>query len=143
MTGRIVVGVDGSAPSEEALAFAIEEARRRDATLAVVHAYMVPIAWAGLEVGMLTPMPDPQHLEEDARKVLDHVLEDAPDDVRIERVVVQAAASEALIDAAEDAELLVVGSRGHGGFYGLLLGSTSHQVVTHAPCPVTVVPHRE
>ena len=61
--------------------------------------------------------------------------------VAINRIVTEGDPASALIDAAQGAEMLVVGSRGHGGFVGLLLGSVSHKVIHHAPCPVLVVPH--
>jgi nucleotide-binding universal stress UspA family protein len=67
------------------------------------------------------------------------VSEAGADDVTVEQRLVDAPAAAALIEAAKDAELLVVGSRGHGGFTGLLLGSVSQQVANHAPCPVVII----
>lgn len=70
-------------------------------------------------------------------------VEDEAEGVEIEQRVVQGSAGGALVEAARDADLLVVGSRGHGGFVGLLLGSVSQQCVHHAPCPAVVVRHPE
>lgn len=139
MTGRIVVGIDGSPHSRQTLAFAVEEARRRDATIDAVYAYAPPVYWSAPEFGVLIPRPESEVVE-DARGLLERELADVPDDVRVERVVVEGPAARALLETARGADLLVVGSRGRGGFMGLLLGSTSHQVVTHATCPVVVVP---
>lgn len=142
MAPRVVVGVDGSEHSRQALAYAIDEARRRGGTVDAVYAYAPPVYWAAPEFGVLIPRPE-HEVVQDATDLLEQLLADAPDDVVIERVVVEGPAAHALIETAEDADVLVVGSRGRGGFMGLLLGSTSHQVVTHAPCPVVVVPLHE
>lgn len=139
MTARIVVGVDGSAHARRALAFAIEEARRREARVDAVYAYAPPVYWAAPEFGVLIPRPESEVVE-DATQLLERELGDVPDDVHVEPVVVEGPAARALLETAKGADLLVVGSRGRGGFMGLLLGSTSHQVVTHATCPVVVVP---
>lgn len=139
MPARVVVGVDGSAHSRQALAYAIDEARRRQGTIDAVYAYAPPVYWAAPEFGVLIPRP--QHeVVEDATRLLDEALVDCPDDVVVEHVVIEGPAPRALLEAARGADVLVVGSRGRGGFLGLLLGSTSHQVVTHATCPVVVVP---
>lgn len=139
MTGRIVVGVDGSPHSRRALAHAVTEARLRDATVEAVYAYAPPVYWSAPEFGVLIPRPDSE-VAEDARVLLDRELAEVPDDVVVERVVLEGPAARALLETARGADLLVVGSRGRGGFLGLLLGSTSHQVVTHTECPVVVVP---
>lgn len=139
MTARIVVGVDGSAHARRALAHAIEEARRRDATVDAVYAYAPPVYWSAPEFGVLIPRPESEVVE-DATELLRKELADVPDDVTVEPVVVEGPAAHALLETAKGADLVVVGSRGRGGFMGLLLGSTSHQVVTHATCPVLVVP---
>lgn len=139
MAGRIVVGVDGSPAAARALAFALEEARRRDARVDAVLAYQQPVAYAGFEGAMVPPVPHAK-VEQGARSELDEALGTVPQDVRVERIVAEGPSAAVLLDAARGADLLVVGSRGRGGFMGLLLGSTSHQVITHAPCPVVVVP---
>lgn len=139
MPARIVVGVDGSPHSRQALAYALDEARRRQGTVDAVYAYAPPVYWAAPEFGVLIPRP--QHeVVEDATRLLDEALADCPGDVVVERVVIEGPAPRALLETARGADVLVVGSRGRGGFLGLLLGSTSHQVVTHATCPVVVVP---
>ncbi len=140
MSNQIVVGIDGSDHSRRVLQFAVEEARRRDDRLLVVHAYTVPVYWGVPEFGAIVPPQPPEESIAEAEQLLDRVLVDLPDDVEVERLVTQGPASAVLLEAAEAADLLIVGSRGHGGFVGLLLGSTSHQVVTHAPCPIVVVP---
>ena len=142
MTGRIVVGIDGSPHSRRTLEFTVEEARRRGATIDAVYAYAPPVYWSAPEFGVLIPRPESEVVE-DARALLDRELAEVPEDVRVEHVVVEGPAARALLETARGADLLVVGSRGRGGFMGLLLGSTSHQVVTHETCPVVVVPTTE
>lgn len=140
MGARIVVGVDGSEHADRALQFAVQEARRRhDATIEAVHSYHLLAYTPGMEFGYAVPEP-PEKLEAEAMDRLLHAIERAPKDVSIDPIVVADTPSHALITAGQGADLLVIGSRGHGGFRGLLLGSTSLQVVTHAPCPVVVVP---
>lgn len=138
MTTRIVVGVDGSPEARHALDHAIEEARRRGAVLRAVHAWTPPAVLG--PPGYAGIMPTHQECEEAAREVLSEVVADVPRDITVEQVVRQGPPARALVTEAEDADLLVVGTRGRGGFAGLLLGSTSHQVATHAHCPVLVVP---
>jgi nucleotide-binding universal stress UspA family protein len=136
--GRIVVGIDGSELSTRALRWAIDEARPHGATVEAVHAWHVPYAVASTATAM-----QPALFEDSARELLDRSVEAASGDatdVRIERVLVDGSAADAILDAAKRADAVVVGSRGVGGFRGLLLGSVSHQVAHHAPCPVVVVP---
>jgi len=140
---RIVVGVDGSTPSKQALRWALDEARLRGASLRVVSAWTVPIFVAN----GLAPVaiPDPGAARDAARQRLDSVVSEIVGntrDVPIEQVVVEGTAAEKLIGESKGANLLVVGSRGHGGFAGLLLGSVSHQCATHASCPVVIVRER-
>lgn len=136
---RIVVGVDGSAASELALGWAVEVARLRDATVRAVHAWQLIVTGDIYGYGAW----DQTALEETARAVLDESVErvDAAGlSTPVERVLLHGPAASTLLDAAGDADLVVVGTRGRGGFAGLLLGSVSHQVVQHAPCPAVVVP---
>jgi nucleotide-binding universal stress UspA family protein len=139
----IVVGVDHSAGARAALAFAHEEARLRDATLRVVHAWQFGyIGYSGFEVGAPAFGGDIQKLREGAAAALEATLQDAiPDlgDVNVERRLVEGSAGAVLVDESRDAILLVVGSRGHGGFAQLLLGSVSQQCAQHAECPVVIV----
>ncbi|MCO8127763.1 universal stress protein [Acidimicrobiia bacterium EGI L10123] len=134
--GRVVVGVDGSEPSALALEWALEEARRRGATLEVVHSWDVPYAAEFTFVGDAYDAA-----QGSATDLVDQMLVAAglaPADVV--RTVVQGSPVVVLTDAAAGADLVVVGSRGRGGFAGLLLGSVSHQVSRHAERPVVVVP---
>ena len=136
----IVVGVDGSDESKEALRWALEEARLRDATVRAVYAWRDPYV---LAPGFGLPEDfEFDALRERAVETLDAVVAEVAgktSHVPVEGVVAEGPAGSVLVQAAEGAELLVVGSRGHGGFVGLLLGSVSQQCVTHAPCPVLVV----
>jgi nucleotide-binding universal stress UspA family protein len=135
--GRIVVGVDGSEESKAALRWAVEEARLRGATVRAVCAWSLPHV-AGPGFAFL-----PGGIEEfrrDAEGVLDAAIaEVGSEGVDVERAAVEGGAADVLVQAAQGADLLVVGSRGHGGFAGLLLGSVSQQCAHHAPCPVVIV----
>lgn len=137
--GLIVVGVDSSEASREALRWAVDEARLREARLRVVH------AWWVYPMGAADDPPDRAELllgSDPEVAVMEFVTETfgGEPDVDVEIVPAQGRqASAALIEAAKDADLLVVGSRGAGGFTGLLLGSVSEQVTHHAPCPVVIV----
>lgn len=139
-SGPVVVGIDGSAHARRAVAWALGEAAWRDAPVRAIHAWMPPTSAAG----PFTPaLPVMDVYAEAADRLVDDELKglraDAPH-LEIEGVSVCESAAQALLDAAKGASLVVVGSRGLGGFSGLLLGSVSHQVVHHAPCPVVVVP---
>lgn len=139
MGSRIVVGVDGSEHGRGALEFAVEEARRRpDATVVAVMAYPLLTTYPGIEFGMVE-IPR-ESVERSTRAALSDALQDVPTDVEITQEVAEGSPAYVLIDASHDADLVVVGSRGRGGFRSLLLGSTSHQVASHAHCPVVVVP---
>lgn len=143
MAGRIVVGVDGSERSVNALRWALDEAKRRDATVDVVHAWHYPYT-GGVVPGMSYAI-DFEEVEKAAREVLDRAIQHArpPRELHVEPILVQSSAARALLDTAIGADLLVVGSRGRGGFTGLLLGSVSQQCAHHAPCPVVIVPTPE
>jgi nucleotide-binding universal stress UspA family protein len=137
---KIVVGVDGSAEAMEALRWALGEAQLRGAALQVVHAWQFPPPgigpFAGPYDGELI-----QALRHDAEHLVERALREAevPDGIHVEKTVVEGAAAPTLVEVAADADLLVVGSRGHGGFTGLLLGSVSQQCAQHARCPVVIV----
>ena len=136
-TGRIVVGVDGSDGSLAALRWAVEEARLRDAGVEAIHAWHFPY------IEGLAAYANEHELEQAARRVLDDALAalgGLPGEMQVEGALVHGTAASALLACADGADLLVVGSRGHGGFMGLLLGSVSQQCVQHSPCPVVVVP---
>lgn len=137
----IVVGVDGSECSRSALKFALEEARVRQAKLRIVVVWHVPLAaygggWA----------PPPPNLAEDVEAAAKEVLEEAlglakaeSSSVEIESVVREGQSAQVLLEEAKEAELLVIGSRGRGGFRELMLGSVSQQCAHHARCPVVIV----
>jgi nucleotide-binding universal stress UspA family protein len=139
-SARIVVGYDGSTTSCSALDFAIESARPRRARVEVIHAWEPPpprIRFAGDDWG-----PQEPELRQSADHVLAEALDHAKDmgpDVDICGKLVAGNAAGSLLEAAEGAHILVVGSRGLSGFSGRLLGSTGLQVATHAACPVVVV----
>jgi nucleotide-binding universal stress UspA family protein len=138
---RIVVGVDGSHGAQRALGWALAEARAHGADLTAVAAWHPPLAGG---VPFAPILADSRPFEDAARIMLDGALADADTtDVRVERLLVDDGAARALLDEAKEADLLVVGSRGLGGFAGLLLGSVGRQVANHAPCPVVIVPERE
>jgi nucleotide-binding universal stress UspA family protein len=139
---RIVVGVDGSAGAAQALRWAVAEAKRRGARLEVVHAWH----YFGLPTPPFVAPPETDAVEVRARKILDRAV-DAVDCeglvAPIERFLVWEQPASALLDASKGADLLVVGSRGRGGFVGLLLGSVSQEVAHHASCPVVIVPKHD
>ncbi|HEY7693755.1 MAG TPA: universal stress protein [Gaiellaceae bacterium] len=139
----VVVGVDHSAGAKEALRFALEEARLRRATLRAVHAWHFRYeGWTGMEAG-LPPFGDELHeLRDAATAALDSTLHEAIPDtggVEVEPRAVEGAPAAVLVEESRDADLLVVGSRGLGGFAQLLLGSVSQQCAHHAECPVVIV----
>ena len=138
----IVVGIDGSENSLDALRWAAAEARLRATSLHVVGTFTTPIMSTGYEVAV----PDPADLQAASETMLaaavDTVRETgALDGVDLGTEVIEGHAGERLIGLSRGAELLVVGSRGHGGFMGLLLGSVTTYCVNHAECPVVVVRH--
>ena len=133
---RVLVGVDGSTPARAALEFAVGEARMRDAVLVAVMAVQLPdYAWID-PYGVRVPEEDTLRR---AREKLDRMLASVnTEGLVLDPVVTAVAAPQALVDRSADCDLLVVGSRGRGGFRGLVLGSVSMQCVLHAHCPVTV-----
>ena len=134
---RIVVGFDGSPVARLALEFAIDEARLHKASLYVTYAYP---AMAGALTGS-TGKDYYEQVESEARELLQGLVAAAPstEGVEVEWVAVPGNPSEVLIEASRDAVMLVVGSRGGGGFLGLVMGSVSTQCVHYSHCPVLVV----
>lgn len=136
----VVVGVDGSDGSSAALRWAAAEARLRGATLMVVQAWHIPSIGYGTYAAVPTDgfegwgKQAAADLDEQVSKVLGPEPE-----VTVVKEVVEGPAARVILDAADRAELVVVGSRGRGGFSGLLLGSVSAHVAHHAHCPVTIV----
>jgi nucleotide-binding universal stress UspA family protein len=141
--GVIVVGVDHSAGAKAALRFALEEARLRRSTLRVVHAWQFGhIGAPGLEGLLPAAGGDLEDFRQGATAALDETLREVAadqDGVAIERRAAQGTPAGVLIEESRGADLLVVGSRGHGGFAQLLLGSVSQQCAHHASCPVVIV----
>jgi nucleotide-binding universal stress UspA family protein len=140
MTGqgrRIVVGIDGSDSSRAALRWAIRQARLIGGSVDAVTAWHYPstYGWAPVADGAID-------IEGEAKKTLTEVLLGASGldpEVPVRPVVAEGHAADVLLRAAMGAELLVVGSRGHGGFASALLGSVSMNCVLHAHCPVLVL----
>lgn len=133
---RILAGVDGSAPARLALEWAVAEARLRRGRVRVVTAWEFPPVTVGME-GLIR---DPDVFPEAARRLQNETLQRVDrEGVTVSGDVVQGHPADVLLRAAGDADLLVVGSRGLGGFTGMLLGSVSTQILHHSPCPVLVV----
>jgi nucleotide-binding universal stress UspA family protein len=140
----IVVGVDGSEQATRALRWAIDHAALTHARIVAVQAWSVPaMAYGG--AGMVVAV-DVEQYERAAERSLEESVAAVPGGipagVDVERRVVEGGAAGTLIDEArrQTAVLLVVGTRGHGGFTGLLLGSVSAALAHHAPCPLVIVP---
>lgn len=134
----IVVGVDGSDASVNALRWALDEARLRSARVRVVLAWSYPQVSTYHEAKHVLGAP----FAEEAAAILEQIVgvtAAAAEGVEIEKKVVEGEAAPALIEAARNASMLVVGSRGLGGFSGLLLGSVSQQCAHHATCPLVIV----
>ena len=148
MSGTIVVGVDGSEASREALRFGAEEAALREAQLVAVHAWLFippqPLGDPGILAVPAGDLAGQLSAENDsARLALDDAVADAlgaaEPSVEIERRLVEGDAGESLVAQSADADLVVVGSHGRSGLRAALLGSVSRHVVDHATCPVVVV----
>ena len=138
---KIVVGTDGSESARHALEWAYEEARLAAAELVVVHSWEYPYPDVS---GSTSDTRD--RMRRDAEKELDEAVavqaeRGRADGVIVRKHLVESAPAKALIDESEGADLVVVGSRGRGGFASLLLGSVSRAVVQHAHCPIAVIRH--
>ncbi len=148
---RIVVGVDGSEGSQRALEWAAEEAGLRDAGLEVVTTYEPEPEWAGLPAdgGMSSEQIEAvrdnvktatRRAAEHAQGVAKKMIAGLPSTIDAEAVVIASQRpAEALVERSRGAQMLVVGSRGLGGFKTLMLGSVSQQCATHADCPVVII----
>jgi nucleotide-binding universal stress UspA family protein len=134
---RIVVGVDGSKSSARALSWAVQQAELTGAVLEVVTTWEWPTSY-----GWGLVIPEGWSPTDDAQKVLDEALgslAEAHPGVTIRPVIIEGHPAPVLVHESEGADLLVVGSRGHGEFAGMLLGSVSEHCVTNAHCPVLVL----
>jgi len=141
---RIVVGVDGSECAKAALRWAVVQARLTDAVVVATTAWEDP-AMSGFSYGWSPMLFDGDSIATLTEKTLDETVAEVtgPDGgqhVAIETRVVQGHPAQVLLNAATGAHLLVLGSRGHSTFAGILLGSVSQHCVQHAPCPVVIVP---
>ncbi|MEU5872157.1 universal stress protein [Glycomyces sp. NPDC047369] len=136
----IVVGVDGSDASRKALEWTLEYAAAMGLSVTAVHAWQIPFNYG--TAAMVLPA---QEFAEEARRSLEKTVEEvagAWPQVHVERLVKEGHPAKALLEVADEAPMLVVGSRGHGGFVGAVIGSVSQYCVTHARCPVLVVRSR-
>jgi nucleotide-binding universal stress UspA family protein len=141
VSGRIVVGVDGSENSIAALRWAATEAQIRAATLVVVTSWTYP--YTDSAPGVAAPVFDPGALEQDAGAVLRDAIDAAGlDAAQLEMVQERAhegRPADVLLEVSRDADMLVVGSRGHGAIVGALVGSVSAKVLQHSTVPVVIV----
>jgi nucleotide-binding universal stress UspA family protein len=142
----IVVGVDGSDQSRHALEWAIGEAALHGAPLEVVAVHHVAIdAWGLAPMRLPTDEKEREQVLAAAQQMVDKAMAKAgagrPSSVQVKAV--SGIPAEVLVEASRDADMLVLGPRGAGGFARLLLGSVSSQVVHHAECPVTIVPTKK
>jgi nucleotide-binding universal stress UspA family protein len=150
MAGTIVVGIDGSDPGRSALRWAIEEAKARKAAVVAVHVWsfypaVPPETFDGAPAPMTMPNAG-EAIEADSRKLLDRELEAVAQEAAgldVEGRLVEGNAADALADAGREADLLVVGTKGHGALAGALLGSVSQHLAHHPPCPLVLVPRRD
>lgn len=142
-THRIVVGVDGSPGSKTALRWAMDQAHLTGATVEAITTWQDPTQY-GTAYGWTAVAFDGDTYATTMAKVLDETIAEVtaqmPHPGTVLTQVVEGHPAEVLLHAAAGARLLVVGSRGHGTFAGIMLGSVSQHCVQHAPCPVVVVP---
>ena len=135
MGNKIVVGVDGSAASKAALRWAVDQARLTGSPIVALMAWDSPPIY-GWEAA-----PSSEDLNAHSAKILGDSIRDVDPgpDVRVDKLVVNGHPAKALLEEAQDADLLVLGNRGHGGFAAALLGSVSQYCIHHATSPVLVV----
>jgi nucleotide-binding universal stress UspA family protein len=148
-SGTIIVGVDGTDPARTALRWALAEARVRGARVVAVHVWSyaatIPPADA-LDPVMPVPVLEvTESVEKGAAALVDAEIEAVSEEAEglaIEKRAVEGSPAEALARVAEGADLLVLGTKGHGGLAGLLIGSVTQSMAHHPPCPLVLVPHR-
>jgi nucleotide-binding universal stress UspA family protein len=136
-THRITVGVDGSPSSLAALGWAVRQAELTGAVVEVVATWEWPSTY-----GWGAPLPDDYRPDEEAAKALAQIVEPVRaehPDLEVGTRVLEGHPAQILVEASKESDLLVVGSRGHGEFAGMLLGSVSTHCVTNAHCPVLVL----
>jgi nucleotide-binding universal stress UspA family protein len=141
-TPRIVVGVDGSSSSMTALRWAVRQGELTGATVEAVISWQYPVNYGTYGWAPVSMEEEGTDFGELAEKTVTDAINAVVDpgrDVRVRPMVAHGNPAQVLLDAAKGADLLVVGSRGHGGFTGALLGSVSQHCVHHSHCPVVVV----
>jgi nucleotide-binding universal stress UspA family protein len=145
MSGRVVVGIDGSENAKKAARWAAREAGLRGTKLELVSAWQIPInsyaygyGFTAMSEEMLKGLA--KRAEDDMAAALEEARTEAAD-IEMETIAARGQAANVLLEASKGADLLVVGSRGLGGFRELLLGSVSQQCAQHATCPVVIVRH--
>jgi len=137
---RIVAGVDGSPSSINALRWAIRHAELTGATIDAVIAWEFPMTTGGMGWAPASGIDDSDYAELAAKALSAAVGElNLPPGVIVHQMVVEGNPAQVLLDSAKDADLLVVGNRGHGGFADALIGSVGTRCLHHATCPVVVV----
>lgn len=143
--GVIVVGVDGSDGAKAALRFALAEAKLRQATVSAVHVWQFGFYGASgtgeFDPAFAADLSDVRAAAEAGLEATVNAVVSNGSEVEITRRVVEGTPGAVLVEQSRGAELLIVGSRGHGGFAGLLLGSVSQTCAQHATCPVVIIPH--
>jgi nucleotide-binding universal stress UspA family protein len=155
----IVVGLDGSRGSDAALRWALAEARLRGSDVRAVHVYQPPplipadtaVGIGGVAYSAPFSSEEIERLRSAAEREAQAVIEgalgriglDAFAGIEVRQETLEGPTAQTLIEAGRGAELLVLGSRGRGGFLGLLLGSVSQQCAQHPPCPVVILPPPE
>lgn len=138
--GRIVVGVDGSDASKDALRWAARQAAMTGSLLVAVAVWSYA-TMSYPSMSAYVPTVNDLDLEGDATQMLQATVKEALDGAPVRLVVAEGHPADVLVRFSEGADLVVVGSRGHGGFVGALLGSVSHHLVQSAHCPVVVIRH--
>jgi len=140
----IIVGIDGSGHSQQALEWAVKHAAIEHVPLTVLSVHEVATnAWTGSPIIMAEDRPEEEKTRQAAQEAVNKTISELgaqPGPVTVR--VISGQPARALIDASEGADMVVVGSRGVGGFSSLRMGSVSSKVVHHAACPVVVVRHR-
>jgi nucleotide-binding universal stress UspA family protein len=147
MSGRVVAGVDGSDTAKKAVRWAAREAKLRGSKLELVSAWEIPVygfaydqGYAAMSEEMLKGLVD--NAEEYLAAAVTEARSEALE-VEIETITVEGQAANVLVDVSKGADLLVIGSRGLGGFRELVLGSVSQQCAQHSTCPVVIVRHMD
>lgn len=137
---QVLVGVDGSEGSQRALRWAADEARQHQAGLRIVTTWLPAIPPVGTGLASYTGVPpDMQEVAEQLQDGAIAAVLGSDHGLTVTQAVVEGHPAQQLIDSSKGADLVVVGSRGHGGFAGMLLGSVSQHVAAHAHCPVVVI----